>query len=164
MIREAKLEDAKSIVTLNIKEWINTYKNIFPDDFLNNLKITDESIEKCQKKIKEYIVYEIDNKIVGFLRYGKNKKNYSEEYAEIYALYVNKTYQKKHIGSELIKYAFSKLKDNYKYVLISTLKENSANEFYQKIGGKFIGKSEFLLDDKAYLENVYEFKLDKKID
>ena len=164
MIREAKIEDAKSIVTLNIKEWINTYKNIFPDDFLNNLKITDESIEKCQKKIKEYIVYEIDNNIVGFLRYGKNKKNYSEEYAEIYALYVNKTYQKKHIGSELIKYAFNKLKDNYKYVLISTLKENSANEFYQKIGGKFAKESEFLLDGKAYLENVYEFKLDKKID
>ena len=162
MIREAKIEDAKAIVALNIKEWINTYKNIFPDDFLNNLKISDENIEKCQKKIKEYIVYEIANKIVGFLRYAKNKKNYSEEYAEIYALYVNKTYQKKHIGSELIKYAFNTLKDNYKYVLISTLKENSANDFYQKIGGKFIGESEFLLNGKIYLENVYEFKLGNK--
>ena len=36
MIREAKIEDAKAIVALNIKEWINTYKNIFPDDFYKN--------------------------------------------------------------------------------------------------------------------------------
>ena len=39
MIRAAKIEDAKAIVALNINEWINTYKNIFPADFLNNLKI-----------------------------------------------------------------------------------------------------------------------------
>ena len=123
MIREAKVDDAKAIVILNIKEWINTYKNIFPDNFLNNLKVTSESIAKCQKKIEQYIVYEIDNKVVGFIRYGKNKKGYGEEWAEIYALYVDKNYQRKHIGSDLINYTFNKLKDKYKYVLISTLKE-----------------------------------------
>lgn len=51
------------------------------------------------------------------------------------------------------------LKNKYNYVLISTLEQNSANEFYKKIGGKLIGKSEFILEDKKYLENIYEYNI-----
>ena len=63
------------------------------------------------------------------------------------------------IGSSLVKYILEKLKGTYKYVLISTLVENSANTFYKKIGGKYITTSEFELDGKKYLENVYEYIL-----
>ena len=62
-------------------------------------------------------------------------------------------------GTELVKYIFEKLKSTYKYVLISTLVENNANTFYKKIGGKYIGTSEFTLEGKKHLENVYEYAL-----
>lgn len=75
LIRKAVENDAENIVKINIKGWIETYRGIFPDDFLDNLEQKElESIEKCKNKIKEYLVCEIDNKVVGFLRYGKNKK------------------------------------------------------------------------------------------
>ena len=39
---------------------------------IRNAKIEDaESIVKCKNKISEYIVCEINNKVVGFLRFGK---------------------------------------------------------------------------------------------
>lgn len=50
-------------------------------------------------------------------------------------------------------------KKAYKHVLISTLKENSANIFYKKIGGKKIGECNFVLQRKTYLENVYVYDL-----
>lgn len=82
-IEKAQIEDAKSIVEINIKEWKNTYKGIFPNKFLENLsKTEEESIEKCKNKINEYIVCKINNRIVGFLRFGKNKKEYNDNYAE----------------------------------------------------------------------------------
>ena len=49
MIRKAKISDAKEIVCLNIKSWKETYKDIFPKSFLDNLNPYDEnSIEKCK--------------------------------------------------------------------------------------------------------------------
>ncbi len=160
IIEKAKESDAKSIIKINIKEWKNTYKNIFPTIFLKKLSQKEnESIKKCQNKINEYLVCKINDKVVGFLRFGQNKKGYNENYAEIYALYVDKDYQKRGIGTSLINFAFKELKHNYKYVLISTLIQNDANIFYKNIGGKLIDKVNFSLENNEYEENLYEFKL-----
>lgn len=51
------------------------------------------------------------------------------------------------IGKKLLEYTFTILKEKYTYVLISTLKQNSANNFYLKCGGKHIGTCLFKLDD-----------------
>ena len=158
-IEKAQIEDVKSIVEINIKEWKNTYKGIFPDKFLDNLTKEEESIEKCKNKLNEYIVCKINNKVVGFLRFGKNKKGYNDNYAEIYALYIDKDYQRKGIGTALINYAFENLTPNYKYVLISTLLQNDANLFYKKIGGKLIDKIIFSLENSDYEENLYKYEL-----
>ena len=75
IIREAVEKDAESIVNININGWKETYCGIFPDEFLANLnQKKEESIQKCKNKINEYIICEIDGKVVGFLRFGKNKK------------------------------------------------------------------------------------------
>ena len=72
IIREAVENDAESIVNININGWKETYNGIFLDDILKKLEQKKfESIEKCKSKINEYIVCEIENKVVGFLRYGK---------------------------------------------------------------------------------------------
>ena len=107
MIRDAIISDAQAIVLINIRSWQHTYKGIFPQSFLNDLNPNDEiNIEKCKRKIEQYAVYEINNKVVGFIRYGKNRKNYTEDYGEIYAIYVDNKYQGKKIGTKLINYAF----------------------------------------------------------
>ena len=89
MIRPANINDAKNIIELNIKEWKNTYKGIFPSEYLDNLdNLKEETILKCQDKIHEYVVFEENNKILGFIKYGNNRQNYLNEYGEIHALYV----------------------------------------------------------------------------
>ena len=160
MVRKAVKEDAKDIVRINVNSWKETYKKIFPIEFLNKLDPKDVSaIEKCERNIDEYVVYEQEGKIVAMARYGINKKGYDKTYAEIYALYVDLEYKNQGIGTKMIDYIFKILKDDFKYVLISTLKENSANEFYKKIGGKLIGESNFSLTGSNYLENLYEYIL-----
>ena len=159
-IEKAQIEDSRNIVEINIKEWKNTYKGIFPDKYLENLsEKEEESMKKCKNKINEYIVCKINDQVVGFLRFGKNKKGYNDNYAEIYALYIDKDYQRKGIGTALINFAFENLKLNYKYGLISTLVQNDANLFYKKIGGKLIDKVYFFLEDNEYEENLYENRI-----
>lgn len=160
IVRKARIDDTKDIVYLNVISWKDTYNNIFPIDFLNNLDpCSKESIEKCKKSINQYAVCECDNQIVGIVRYGKNKKDYDDSYAEIYALYVDKKFKGNGIGTKLVNYVFNILKKEYKYCVISTLKENTANNFYKKIGGILIGESDFKLNDKIYKENIYKYKL-----
>lgn len=157
MVRNAREEDAVSIVYINTNGWKNTYKNIFPDSFLDKLDPYDKtSVEKCINKINEYLVYTNDNnEVLGFARYGLNKKGYSDNYGEVYALYVDDKYKGKKIGTKLVNYILKNMK--YKYLLISTIKENSANIFYKKIGGKKISECNFTLDGKDYVENLYRF-------
>ena len=162
IIRKAVEKDAISIVDININEWKNTYKNTFKDDFLNTLEDKRmESIEKCKNKISKYIVCEINNLVIGFLRYGPNKKGYSNNYGEVYALYIDSKYQKNGIGRKLLEYSFNILKNNYDYVLISTLKHNPANLFYKRCGGKLIDTCYFKIDNDKYEENIYLFEMCK---
>ena len=37
IIREANLDDAKGIAKVHVDSWRTTYKNIIPDEYLNNL-------------------------------------------------------------------------------------------------------------------------------
>ena len=161
VIRKALNKDVKSIVDINIQGWKETYREIFPNNFLESLENKrKDSMDKCISKINEYIVCEIEDKVVGFLRCGKNKKGYNEKYAEVYALYINSQYKKKGIGRKLLKYSFDVLKNNYENVLVSTLQENTANEFYKKCGGIQIDTCSFNLGNNEYQENLYLFKLD----
>ncbi len=160
IIREARKLDAESIININITSWKETYCKIFPDEFLNNLEQKkDESIEKCKNEINEYIVCEINNEVIGFLRFGKNRKGYSNKFAEIYAIYIISQYKRHGIGKQMLEYVFAKLKKSYNKVLVSTLSENSATKFYEKCGGKQIGTCHFKLCNKEYLENLYLFNL-----
>ncbi len=160
MIRLAKISDAEQINYINVSGWKETYKDIFPKDFLDNLNGYDEeNVQKIRDKIDQYVVCELEGKVVAMARYGKNKKGYDDNYAEVYALYVDSNYKNKKIGTQMVNFIFEQLKDNYKYVLISTLKENSANEFYKKIGGEFIGNCDFKLNDNTYIENIYKYYL-----
>lgn len=162
MIRKANISDAQSIVKININEWKNTYNGIFPKNVLATLESKyDESVIKCQKNINEYLVYEKDNKIVGFLRFGVNKKSYENNYAEIYALYVDSEYHGLGIGKDLVNYLKKLLFDSYDFILVSTLKENTANSFYQKVGFKKIATCEFKLEDEIYEENLYVISIKK---
>ena len=160
MLRKAKKEDADRISYINAMSWKTTYKNIFPDSFLNNIDENDKNnIRKCMDKINEYVVYEED-KVLGFARCGINRKGYNDEYAEIYALYIDNDYRGKKIGTKLVKYVLNMFNGKYKYLLISTLKENSANEFYKKIGGRKIDECNFVIEGKIYKENIYIFDID----
>lgn len=163
-VRKANISDVASIVRINVESWKNSYQNIFPIDYLDKLDSSNPKlIEKYRKKIDEYIVATVDDMVVGFTRYGINQMDYSSEYGEIYALYVDIDYREKNIGKVLLEYAINDLKDKYKYCLVATLKDGRANSFYLKNGGKLIGNEYFQLQDKDYLENIYLYVLDKKV-
>lgn len=163
-IKYACAKDAKDILDINILSWKTTYKDIFPSEFLNNLCKREEDYKKSLEIItndiltnNSYIVAIHDNKVVGFANFGKSKKENYKNFGEIYALYLESSYVYKGIGTKLFRYAVNELHKKYRQVIVSCIKENSANDFYLKVGCSKIDETDFILNDKTYIENLYEY-------
>lgn len=93
--------------------------------------------EKFENKENFYKVVSIDNKIVGFVSYGKNRDIEADNSGEVYAIYILEEFHKKGLGKKMISYVKNDLKEKgYTSLVIWTLEENPNKKFYEKLGGK----------------------------
>ncbi len=107
IIRESRKDDSYDIMHVVTIAWNETYKGIVPNDFLNELKKNEK--ERVEKHYNDFdnanykeLVLEIDNHIVGFVRYGKAEDRDFENCGEIVALYILKKYQGYGYGKKLM--------------------------------------------------------------
>lgn len=145
-IRKAVVTDASAIATINIKTWKVAYKGIIPQVYLDSLSINDKiprwakAINDLKKNRRELFVAEIFNlngsEIVGFSMGGPSHFEDFKIDGDLHAIYVLPKYWKQGIGTLLfnavIKFFISM---KYKTMIIWALKENSACNFYKKLGG-----------------------------
>lgn len=141
MIREGRLSDADQISKIKIDSWKKTYKNLMPEDVLNNMTFEKEKekfINKFDKR--RIIVFEENNEILGYSFFGKrqneNEELMNEYTSEIYALYIKDEYRRKGVGTQIIQHICDTLKqENNEKVLLWCLKGNqNAIDFYEKNG------------------------------
>lgn len=163
-IRKIKREDCLEVAKVVSTSWNETYKEIVPDWFLNELKTNEE--ERARKMLDDFdtknsnqLVLEIDGKVVGFANYGKATDEEYSHCGEIFALYIISQYKGNGLGRKLVEEATSELKKmGYNEMLISCLKGNPSNEFYKHIGGKYIKDSVFkrlnLPENTYYFDNI----------
>lgn len=168
MIREANTSDAARIVRIHLNSWRSTYSNVFPKEVFDkqeseyNTRV--ENIKNAiEKGSSNYALLEEDNMVKAFICHGDARGDKYKEYKEIYSIYIEDNNQKKGYGTKLIKYCFDIFKkEGYKSVIIRCLKENTANEFYQKIGGKVVELESSNIHGIDINECVYEFNLGDK--
>ncbi|NHC43551.1 GNAT family N-acetyltransferase [Bacillus sp. MM2020_1] len=158
-IRKAVLSDAKGIAKVHVDCWKTTYKNIVPDEFLNNL--TYESREQLWKNnIPNGGVYVAENRegeIVGFSSGGIERSgNYNGFEGELYAIYILKEHQSKSIGKALVKPIIDEIKEmGLNSMLVLVLKDNISRLFYEALGGEKIDTVEVEIAGKKISELVY---------
>ena len=154
----AEEKDSKEIVRVHIETWKTTYRKFFEEEVFVKLENDKEKREKLIREsirngAKFFVCRNSENKIVGFINYGKERNGNK---GEIYSIYILKDYQKQGIGTFLIKKAFEELK-GYKRIIIKCLKENSSKNFYKKLGGKVIGEEKSKVGDKEIIESIFEY-------
>ena len=164
LIRKVRYEDIEQIVDINMQDWKQVYKGIIDDSSLENLD-KKEKIEKWKKSYNKgnLIVFEKDEKVLGYCRYDDNISNKNNEIdSEIIALYVKYDNLGQGIGKKLVEYVKEDLKNkNRKKMIIWCLQENiNARKFYEKIGGKLIQDEKYFeKDGKRYKEVGYIFDI-----
>ena len=164
-IRKKEKQDCYGVAHVVTVSWMETYRGIVNDDFLNNLPNTEEergkkSFEKFDVNGNNEFVLELDGNIVGFVKFGLSKDKEYDNLGEIFALYIISECKGNGFGRKLTETAIDELKKlGCKKMIIGCLDGNKSNEYYKHIGGKFIKKRIFKLPNQELLENVYLLNL-----
>lgn len=162
--RTASVNDARSIVKINLEGWRTTYKNLvsiktIEARFLTYEKRVNKTIEQITMN-NTYFIAEINDEVVGFIQYVLSYNDKYKEHGEIKALYIKDDYHKKGIGKELFNNAINEIRNlGIHCVLIDCLIGNPANDFYLKMGTSIDSIKEENFMDKILVENVHILKL-----
>lgn len=137
-IFEANLDMCKEIALVKKQVWESAYRGIYPDCKIDGFDI-DKEAEKfaglvTAVDIKLYVAV-VDNKIVGYMAYGRNPRTADTDCKEIVLLSVLKEYQGKGIGKMLFEFGKEGLKNQCDHFIIHCNKYNTnAQKFYAKMG------------------------------
>lgn len=153
------------VAKIKVETWRDTYKQIVDDSYLRNMDYI-KTADKWKKNFEneKFIVAEKDKKIVGFCRYGNRideLERFKEFDAEIYAIYIDKEYQRLGIGKRLVDYAKKEMscENKNKFLLWCLEKNESSLRFYEKIGGTLLGKKQAKIGEKLYSEIAYGYEI-----
>ena len=167
-IRNAYPEDGVGIARVQITAWQSAYAHIFPPEKLTNLdadlgalaeRWSDNIVPPKQKLI--FLVATLHTgEVVGFAAAGKQlNQNYPFE-TELQVLYLLPQYQRRGIGTELIReVAASLIQAGFKSMMLWVLKENrDSRVFYEKLGGQQVGESDYERWGNTYEIIAYGWK------
>ncbi|RIN17677.1 GNAT family N-acetyltransferase [Mammaliicoccus vitulinus] len=143
IIRDKKESDIETLAKVHFESWISTYKGIVSDSYLDSLTL-QSYIEKHRIFNAPCIVAEIDDEVVGFLMYSKDKdEDTSDKCGEIMVIYLLPAFQHKGIGTCLMQEAEKRMKSEYDQLSLWVLEDNIPTvKFYEKMGFKKDGKYE----------------------
>ena len=170
VIRKAEMADAYNIATVHVLSWESAYRNIMPDDYLNNLSI-DRRAENFKKNIVEhkekawFFVAENDGKIIGNICLGNSRDDDKPQAGEIIAIYLLEEFWGKGYGRKMMKYAVDMLKSRgYGDIILWVLEENDrARRFYEKCGFALDGSKKEIEIGKPLIEIRYALNLLKSL-
>lgn len=161
-IRDATIEDADGIAYVHVTAWLETYRGLISDEFLDGLSVEQraarwkQTLSDPDDVYHHVVVAGNDNGIVGFVNYGRNQSADADYRGELFAIYVLKKFQGQGIGRELVKrVAQGLLAQDISSMLVWVLAANPYQRFYESLSGgylrerviDFAGES---LHEKAY--------------
>ena len=136
---------------VHFKAWQETYPGIVDPDFLS-----EQTLEKCEEIAYKYLdnilVAKDNDKVVGFVSYGKYRNSDLEDTGEVPAIYLLSEYQGRGIGKRMMEEALKHLEE-YKQVALWVLKENrKAIGFYESCGFHPDGHEETIIFGSPIIE------------
>jgi GNAT superfamily N-acetyltransferase len=160
-IRHAKLSDAAGIANVQVSSWRTTYKGIIADEVLDKLSVTQKTRERQDRLLyppagSVTYVAERDGEIVGFASGGRERSENPTYTGEVYALYLLPAHQGLGIGRQLVQAVVQALlAQGLESLLILVLQDNPARGFYERLGGRVVLETSFIIGDQVLPEVGY---------
>lgn len=168
-LKEIKKEDLYDYMYVNTYSWIEAYKGIMSDWFLEKTKIElEQNVKRLESKFEQTKIDEPDykrfllkenNEPIGIFGICKSREEKYPNSGELCNIYLLNKAKKKGYGRLLFEKAKEELKkQNFNDMVIYCIQENPTNEFYKYMGGKLVFSRERKIGDKIFVENVYYYE------
>lgn len=164
-LRIANHSDASSIAAISIEVWVGTYLKQGVTAFFADYALEEFTVQKIKSLIDDptqfILVSQNEEGIDGFIRVSAKSPapvNGCSD-VEISTFYVQPRHHGKGIGKRLLSAALEHCRETcVKSVWLTTNAENDpAIAFYLAQGFEHVGETNFCINDKGYLNNVYRF-------
>jgi ribosomal protein S18 acetylase RimI-like enzyme len=160
ILREATVADCPAVAKVHVQSWKGSFAGIMPQTFLDNM-----SVEKRAKAFehrfpdssyKMYVAEVPGEGIVGFADFGEARELIAGYEGELYAIYLLPEFQRKGIGERLFNEGVKFLVRNGKSSMyLLALDVSPYRSFYEKMGGRVIGRKQIEIEVRMYDELVY---------
>ncbi|NGZ76737.1 GNAT family N-acetyltransferase [Saccharibacillus alkalitolerans] len=158
-IRLARPEDAAGIAQVHVDSWKTTYKGVISDDYLDQLSV-EERWNRWEKRLTDpepgegVMVAENERgQICGFLDYGIDRETGRIGEAELYAVYLLQSEQRKGIGRRMMRQMVERLRESgYLSLMVWVLEQNPAVHFYRKLGGEELDRKQIRIGEETFTE------------
>lgn len=159
-IRAATIADCAAVAEVHVRSWKESFAGIVPRTFLDKM-----SVEKRAKAFEAgfaapfyrmYVAETPGRGIVGFADFGAPRENIEAYDGELYAIYLLPEFQRKGVGERLFGrgVAFLKGRGSSSMYLLA-LEVSPYRAFYEKMGGRLVGKKQVEIEGATYEELIY---------
>jgi GNAT superfamily N-acetyltransferase len=159
-IRQAKTDDVSSLARVHVQSWIETYTGLMPQSVLDGITLEareEQWIRTLESPAMRVFVAELNGEIIGFTSLTARE---SEDFAELFTLYVLKAHHGQGIGLKLWNAVLEFLKtQNIKRLVLWVLENNPTRGFYEHLGGISSARKTETMNDAQIIEVMYSFDL-----
>lgn len=159
IIRPAAISDAAAVARVHVDSWRTTYRGIVPDEVLAALSYEEREgrwVGGLSDRSKFVYVAEDAGSVVGFGAGGPERTQDPLYKAEILAIYLLESHQRRGIGRQLAETLVDRFRqEGFSAMLVWVLAANPARKFYEALGGVEIRARKdrvrgVMLDEVAY--------------
>ena len=157
--RQAVFEDLPKVADVHVRAWQGSFRGIAPDEFLDGLNIQTRT-ERLRKRFYRSgysmtVAEHPNGEIAGFIDVGPPEIEVGEG-VQIYSFYLLPPFQGLGLGRKLFEYCVAGLKDkDHRSVCLDSLELSPYRRFYEKMGGKVIGRGTHKLADEDFATVIY---------
>ena len=159
-IRPATHDDAEAIARIQVETWRSAYRGVIADAFLDTMS-EDERRSHWSEILKRpehaTFVAEVEGHgITGFANGGPEREGREDYRGELCGLYVLPDWHGQGVGKRLIATFTRWLVDSgFDTMLVWVLADNPFRRFYERLGGKLVGKKEIEIGNQKLIEVAY---------
>lgn len=158
--REAGVADCAAVAQVHVRSWRESFAGIVPQAFLDKMSV-ERRAEAFRGRFSDesyrMFVAEVAGRgVVGFADFGEAREMIAGYEGELYAIYLLPEFQRKGIGAGLFKRGVEFLiASGWSSMYLLALAASPYKSFYERMGGRVIGRKQIEIEGIMYDELVY---------
>jgi len=158
-VREASVDDAEAIATVQVGSWLTTYPGLVAQEYLDALSVADRAAAWTRWLSGERgepptaLLAESGGSPIGFAAGGRIREPQAGFDAELYAIYLVREAQGHGLGTRLLRaWAPLMVGRGFRAAVVRVLAANPARRFYERRGARWVKDGELTIGTERYAE------------